>query len=70
MKYETIMEVTGVCRLGRGMKLHPAIKKTYKDENGKLSSVIEMTCHCPNSQNGFGNNMATFYSNFDPNCKG
>ncbi len=64
------MEITGVVRIGRGVKLHPAIKKIYKDENGKIYMNIMMVCHCPNSQNGFGNNSATFYSNFDPNCSG
>jgi hypothetical protein len=68
--FETIMEVTGVVRIGRGVKLHPAIKRTVKDEKGKLSTAIIMSCHCPNSQNGFGNGQGTFYSHFDPNYKG
>lgn len=50
----------GTLRIGRGTTLHPAKKDLYG---------ITPLCGCPNTQNGFGVNVGTFFPGQAPTCK-
>lgn len=51
---------TGALKIGRGAALHPARKDQYG---------VTATCSCPNTQNGFGNNIGQFFAGVSPTCK-
>jgi len=60
----------GAARIGRGGKLHPAIKWRRARQDGKSWDFIRFYCDCGGTANGAAANKATFYGASAATCNG
>lgn len=71
----TTEEIEAVARIGHGAKLHPCrVTKVVEFAGTPWARTsyknIRLTCHCPDSQNGRGDNHSSLVRGASQNCNG
>jgi len=67
--------IEAVARIGQGAKLHPCrVTKVVESAGTPFARTsyknIRLTCHCPDSQNGRGDNHASLVRGANRTCNG